>query len=81
VARISHSYAIHAFCIKDIIYDNILDLLPEEKHPVDVTYANLQKIFPSYVFRPHIAWQLDGFSDINDEFISKTNPSYLSMRK
>lgn len=32
--------------------------------PVDVFYAGLHRVIPSYVIKPHIAWQADGFSDI-----------------
>lgn len=64
VSKIRHSYAIHAICVHEELYDHILTMLEEEKVQVDVTYAQLQKIFPSYVFRPHLAWQKDGHSDI-----------------
>ena len=64
VAKISHSYAIHAIIIRDTIFDHILTMLSEENEQVDVTYAKLQRIFPSYVIRPHLAWQRKDFSDI-----------------
>lgn len=64
VAKIRHSFAIHAFVVNENVYDHILELLPQEKEQVDVTYAKLQNIFPSYVFRPHLAWQRKDFSDI-----------------
>jgi hypothetical protein len=76
IARIRHSYAIHAICVNEQVYDHILEILPNEKEAVDVTYAKLQQIFPSYVFRPHLAWQKDGHSDIqggyqNYDFLKK----------
>jgi len=64
ISQIRHSYAIHAICVNEQVYDHILEILPNEKEAVDVTYAKLQQIFPSYVFRPHLAWQKDGHSDI-----------------
>ena len=64
VSKIRHTYAIHAIGVHEELYDHILMLLEEEKVQVDVTYAQLQKTFPSYVFRPHLAWQQDGHSDI-----------------
>ena len=64
VAKTNYSFAIHAIIINQNIYDHILQILPEEKEQVDVTYAKLQRIFPSYVFRPHLAWQRKDFSDI-----------------
>jgi hypothetical protein len=70
IAKIRHSYAIHAICVKEDLYDHILTMLEEERVAVDVTYANLQKIFPSYVFRPHLAWQKDGHSDIQGGYVN-----------
>jgi hypothetical protein len=70
VAQIRHSYAIHAICIKNNLFDHILELLKKEKTQVDVTYAQLQAVFPSYVFRPHLAWQKDGFSDIQGGYMN-----------
>lgn len=64
VAIINYSFAIHAFIVNENVYDHIITMLSEEKEQVDVTYAKLQKIFPSYVFRPHLAWQRKDFSDI-----------------
>lgn len=66
IAKIQHTFAIHAFCVKEEAYDHILTMLDVDvvKEQVDVVYARLQKIFPSYVFRPHLAWQKDGHSDI-----------------
>lgn len=64
VFKMRHTFAIHAIIIKSDIYDHILNLLSEERTQVDVVYANLQKVFPSYVFRPHLAWQRKDFSDI-----------------
>ena len=70
VSIIKHTYAIHAICVKEVLYDQILTMLEEEKVAVDVTYAQLQKVFPSYVFRPHIAWQKDGHSDIQGGYVN-----------
>jgi len=70
VSKIRHSYAIHAVCIHEELYDHILNMLKEERVQVDVTYAQLQKVFPSYVFRPHLAWQKDGHSDIQGGYMN-----------
>jgi len=76
VAKIKHSYAIHAVCIHEELYDHLLTKLKQENVAADVTYAQLQNKFPSYVFRPHLAWQKDGHSDIqggyqNYDFLKK----------
>ena len=70
VAKIKHTYAIHAIGVHEELYDHILTMLEEEKVQVDVTYAQLQKKFPSYVFKPHLAWQQDGHSDIQGGYMN-----------
>ena len=64
ICQIIHSYAIHAFAINSDLFDLIINGLPKYKKPVDVFYAELQPLFPSYVIRPHLAWQRESFSDI-----------------
>lgn len=76
--RVIHSYTTHAFAINAKIYDVIIDVLQKETEPVDVTYALLQKNNPSYVFRPHLAWQAEGFSDIVKENV---NYNFLKEEK
>lgn len=70
IAKIQHSYAIHAICVKEELFDHILVMLEREREAVDVTYAKLQGMFPSYVFRPHLAWQKDGHSDIQGGYMN-----------
>jgi len=62
--KIFHSYAIHSFAIKSELFDLIINGLPKYKKAVDIFYAELQSLFPSYVIRPHLAWQRESFSDI-----------------
>jgi hypothetical protein len=64
VFKIFHSYAIHSFAIKSELFDLIINGLPKYKKAVDVFYAELQQLFPSYVIRPHLTWQRESFSDI-----------------
>lgn len=64
IYKLIHSYAIHAFAINSELFDLIINGLPKYKKPVDVFYAELQPLFPSYVIRPHLAWQRVSFSDI-----------------
>lgn len=73
--KITHSFAIHAFAINNKIYDIIIEMLQKETEQVDVTYAILQKTNPSYVFIPHLAWQAEDFSDIQE-----TNVNYTFLK-
>jgi glycosyl transferase family 25 len=65
VFKIYNTYAIHAVIVKDTLYDYLIEMLPKMKKPVDVYFADLQKIFNCYCFNnPKLAWQNTGFSDI-----------------
>ena len=90
IVRLGGSYAIHACAIKDTSYD-IMILHLEKKinevigHPeksftpsvaADYFLGPLQKSLNTYCFIPHLAWQLDGHSDIqgahmNYDFLKK----------
>lgn len=90
VVKIGRSYAIHACGIKESSYDIMIqhlenkintvmsDLSVTHKPSVAADYflGDLHKVLNTYCFIPHIAWQLDGHSDIqgaymNYEFLKK----------
>jgi len=64
IFRVIHTFTTHAFSINSELFDLIINGLPNYKKAVDVFYAELHSIFPSYVIRPHLAWQRESFSDI-----------------
>lgn len=70
VAKMSRSFAIHTFAIKNTMFDTILNLLPEEKKQVDVYYADIMPNCNAYVFRPHISVQREGFSYIQNRVVN-----------
>lgn len=74
VAKIFHTYATHTFAIKNTLFDQLLINLQEENKPVDVYYALIMRQCNSYVFRPHISFQKNGYSYIND---ADTNYDFL----
>lgn len=57
------AYTTHAMVVRDVIYKRLLDLwaAPEK---VDVALATLQREFSFYCFKPQLAIQKDGHSDI-----------------
>lgn len=64
VARINHSYAIHAYAVKSNMFKSIIECLENEEKQVDVRLAELQSKCNAFVVRPHLAFQKQGFSDI-----------------
>jgi len=74
IAKTIHTYTTHSFGLKNSIFEHIIELLPSAKKPVDVYYAELQSIFNSYVTRPHLSYQKEGYSyiqggDVNYDFL------------
>lgn len=70
VAKVRHTYTTHAYGIRNTVFDHVKLLHGQGKKQVDVYYADIQKIFNCYVIRPHLAWQRDGFSDIQNNHTS-----------
>jgi len=84
VVKIGRSYAIHACGIKDSSYDIMIQHLQNKINKVmtdlnikhtpsvaaDYFLGDLHKILNTYCFLPHIAWQLDGHSDIQDAYMN-----------
>lgn len=67
VARMTHSFCLHTFAVKHTMYDRILEIIKEEKRPVDVYYAFMMSSCNAYVFRPHLSNQLNGYSYIQNK--------------
>jgi GR25 family glycosyltransferase involved in LPS biosynthesis len=76
VYKIHKTYTTHAYAIRKPIYKVVMKMFPKLQFEVDVMYSMLQNSFNCYVFRPHLAWQQDGYSDIlnknvNYDFLKK----------
>jgi len=76
VYKIHKTYTTHAYAIRKPVYKVVLKMFPKLQFEVDVMYSILQNSFNCYVFRPHLAWQQDGYSDIlnknvNYDFLKK----------
>lgn len=70
IYSISHSYCAHAVFINKNIFQELLNyLLKIEQYPLDVIYAMLQPTLNSYAIYPHLAWQKNTYSDIQNKFI------------
>lgn len=66
VGIIRHTYTTNAYCINDNMFDTIIGVLSPALKQVDVYYAQLQKITNAYVFKPHLAYQRNGYSYIQE---------------
>lgn len=89
VVKLGGSYAIHACGIKNTAYDIMITHLENKINNVlenketrftpsvaaDYFLATLHKVLNVYCFKPHLAWQLEGYSDIQH-----TNVNYNFLK-
>lgn len=89
VGKTRRTYALHAYGVNSRAYDTIINYMTTKinqtisggksgiQHSVAADYfiADLQPNMNFYCFRPHIAYQADGFSDIQ-----QTNVSYPFLK-
>jgi GR25 family glycosyltransferase involved in LPS biosynthesis len=71
IYKITHSYCAHAVWISSKVFNKILDIINAYPGlPVDVCYAILQPTVNAYAAYPHLAWQKNTYSDIQNEFVN-----------
>lgn len=70
VSRIKFSYAAHAVVFRHTVYDMLLEFSSNLQVAVDVAFAHAQYRSNAFVFTPHLAWQRDSFSDIEQTDVS-----------
>jgi len=66
----THCYAITLECAKYLINKFNLDTILTKQ--IDVNLADVQKEISCYGFYPHLAWQDNGFSDIENKIVDYT---------
>ena len=71
ILKVNNALRAHSLVINSKIFDLILDLLPKLNKQVDVHYMDLQKILPTYCTNPYIAYQRNGFSDIQKKLVNR----------
>jgi GR25 family glycosyltransferase involved in LPS biosynthesis len=63
VAKITRTFTTHAIGIDSSMYDKLIEVWSRQEK-VDICISDLHSQYNCYVFRPHIAWQKAGYSDI-----------------
>lgn len=75
--RCNRTYTTHCYAIHNSVYDEIIKELKKLDNPIDWKFGHI--IHPrgnSYVFRPHLAYQAEDYSDIIDK-----NVNYSFLKK
>jgi len=75
VYKVMHAYSTHAYAVNSSCYQYLIDRISKMTHPLDVIYSHIQKNLNVYLFRPHLAWQSEGYSDIIE-----TNVDYSFLK-
>jgi GR25 family glycosyltransferase involved in LPS biosynthesis len=60
----------HAYAVNRRAYDRLIHLLESEPYPVDETYSRNHVLMNTYLCNPIIAWQKEGWSDINNQHVN-----------
>lgn len=76
VYKVLHAYSTHAYAVNKSCYQYLIDHISKSTNSLDVMYSKIQKNLEVYVFRPHLAWQSEGYSDILE-----TNVDYSFLKK
>ena len=65
VYRTRNTLTTHAYAIRWTVWGAVFDAAERDKQ-IDVIYSYLQQEYPVYALRPNLAWQREGWSDINN---------------
>lgn len=76
IAKINNTFTTHAIGVNHTAYDKLIEVLTPCTEKADISIASLHKAMNCYVFRPHLAWQRQGFSDILNE-----QTDYIHLKK
>jgi GR25 family glycosyltransferase involved in LPS biosynthesis len=69
IDRISGKYTTHALIMRSTIFEQALNYLTYLNIPADVSYSRLQRHCNAYAVNPNLAFQSNGFSDIENSEI------------
>lgn len=75
ISKMKFTHTTHAVGIKNTMFYSILETLKQEYKQVDVYYAMMMQFCNAYVTRPHLAYQRDGFS-----YIQNRNRNYNFLK-
>jgi len=68
--KLHYTVAIHCVAIKSTVYDVIESILSKKSKQVDNYYTLVQQSFNVYCTNPSIAFQKEGFSDIQNRVVN-----------
>jgi GR25 family glycosyltransferase involved in LPS biosynthesis len=80
VYKVSRTLTLHAYAIKENMYDILIDTiktsLDESYDSSDLSLSGIQKNYNCYIFLPHLIYQRNGYSDIQEKEVF-----YIHLKK
>jgi len=67
LVRLRETLSTHAYVIRNTLFSSFIEACEGSWHPVDVVCAGLQRARRCYGMLPHLAWQDEGFSDVQED--------------
>lgn len=78
VYKCEYTLTTHSFAVKNTVYDLFIDKLIDITKPCDIHFADQHKKINAYVFIPHLTWQREGYSDVEQK---NTNYEFLKYHR
>jgi len=69
IYKLKEAYSMHCYAVQCSFFDKVLNFQNNLHAPIDVLYSQLHKQSRSYVIYPSLAWQAEGFSDIQKKYV------------
>jgi len=72
VYKCEYTLTTHSFAIKNTVYDKFINRLIDITKPCDVHFAEEHKNINAYVIIPHLTWQSQSYSDVENVNVDYT---------
>jgi hypothetical protein len=70
IVKLHTTFTTHFVVIKNHMYDILLESLSKFNEPLDVIYTDIQKNYNVYCTSQTIAYQINGYSDIEKKYVN-----------
>lgn len=70
VYKVDHTLTTHSYAIRHTVYDKVLKEALKFEQPIDGALCEIQKRGKAYAINPPVAFQADGFSDVESRNVS-----------
>jgi GR25 family glycosyltransferase involved in LPS biosynthesis len=72
VFKCEYTLTTHSFAVKNTVYDLFIDKLIDITKPCDVHFAQSHRTINAYVIVPHLTWQGESYSDVQNANVDYT---------